>query len=55
VADDVAVMNSGRICEHGTVSEVLRAPKDPYTVRLLVDAPKMPTTAGAPGQEAADG
>jgi peptide/nickel transport system ATP-binding protein len=41
VADDVAVMNKGRICEHGPVGEVLAAPRDPYTVQLLADAPKM--------------
>jgi ABC-type dipeptide/oligopeptide/nickel transport system ATPase component len=41
VADYVAVMNKGRICEQGTVDAVLGAPIDPYTVQLLADAPKM--------------
>jgi peptide/nickel transport system ATP-binding protein len=55
VADHVAVMNAGRICEQGTVSEVLQAPKDPYTVQLLTDAPRIAVAAGVPGREATDG
>jgi peptide/nickel transport system ATP-binding protein len=46
VADYVAVMNEGRICEQGSVGEVLRAPRDPYTVQLLADAPTMAAAAG---------
>jgi len=41
VADHVAVMNKGQICEQGPVADVLSAPMDPYTVQLLADAPKM--------------
>ncbi len=41
IADQVVVMNNGRICERGTVSEVLEAPKDAYTAQLLADVPKM--------------
>lgn len=35
ICDRVAVMSAGKIVEHGTVQEVLSAPKDPYTQRLL--------------------
>ena len=35
ISDDVAVLNKGRIVEHGPVSTVFDAPKDAYTRRLL--------------------
>jgi len=41
IADDVVVMQAGAICEEGSVNDVLRAPKDPYPVQLLADAPKL--------------
>jgi len=37
VADRVAVMQSGRIIELGTVKAILKAPRHPYT-RMLLDA-----------------
>ena len=37
MADDVAVMNHGRIVEHGSVRAVLKNPQHPYT-RALLDA-----------------
>ncbi len=46
IADHVVVMNDGRICERGTVTEVLEAPKDPYTTQLLADVPKMTVAVG---------
>lgn len=45
IADDV-VMHEGAICEQGTVSEVLQAPKDRYTAQLRADAPKMTVAVG---------
>jgi peptide/nickel transport system ATP-binding protein len=39
LADEVAVMYLGRIVEHGTVAEVLEAPKHPYTRALLSAIP----------------
>lgn len=35
LAHDVAVMNRGKIVEHGSVEDVFERPKDPYTVKLL--------------------
>jgi peptide/nickel transport system ATP-binding protein len=46
IADHVAVMNKGVICESGTVSQVLAEPKDPYTAQLLADAPNLAVAAG---------
>jgi len=46
IADHVVVMNDGRICERGTVTEVLEAPKDAYTTQLLADVPKMTVPVG---------
>ncbi|GAB3934381.1 dipeptide ABC transporter ATP-binding protein [Micromonospora vulcania] len=39
LADRVAVLHRGRIVEEGPASIVLRAPRDPYTARLLAAAP----------------
>jgi peptide/nickel transport system ATP-binding protein len=39
IADRVAVLNEGRIVEEGPVNDVLDAPSDPYTQRLLQDTP----------------
>jgi len=41
LADEVAVMYLGRIVERGTVGEVLRSPKHPYTQALLTAVPKI--------------
>ena len=53
IAHDVAVMQSGRIVEHGAVDAVFRHPKSPYTQALLDAIPgrMLPThtTASAQG------
>ena len=41
VADHVAVMYLGRIVEYGTVEQVLRTPKHPYTQALLKSVPSL--------------
>jgi len=41
LADEVAVMYLGRIVEHGTVAEVLEAPRHPYTRALLSAIPNI--------------
>jgi peptide/nickel transport system ATP-binding protein len=45
LADEVAVMYLGRIVEHGTVTEVLKDPKHPYTRALLSAVPVMDPAA----------
>jgi len=39
MADEVVVMYTGKVVEHGTVHQVLKAPKHPYTVGLLNSIP----------------
>jgi peptide/nickel transport system ATP-binding protein len=41
LADRVAVMDAGRIVEHGTVEEVLGSPRDEHTRRLLDAVPRL--------------
>ena len=48
-ADKVAVMNAGRFVESGTVAQVFREPRHPYTRHLLAAEPK-----GRPPAAAAD-
>ena len=46
VASRVAVMYAGRIVETGTVAEVLRAPRHPYTAALLQSVPRLVAVGG---------
>jgi peptide/nickel transport system ATP-binding protein len=40
MCDDTIVLNEGRVVERGATAELLRAPRDPYTQRLLDAVPK---------------
>lgn len=44
IADQVLVLDHGRICERGQVDEVLRKPKNAYTQTLLEAAPSLSAT-----------
>jgi peptide/nickel transport system ATP-binding protein len=56
VADRIAVMYAGRIVEEGTVREIMRAPRHPYTMALLksrahgalAKGARLETIAGSP-------
>ena len=50
LADHVLVMHHGRVVEEGPTSQVLTAPQDPYTRRLLAAIP----SAGSRGQRLSD-
>ena len=41
MADEVVVMYTGKVVEHGTVTQVLKSPKHPYTVGLLNSIPSI--------------
>jgi peptide/nickel transport system ATP-binding protein len=43
IADDVVVLEGGRVREAGSVDDVLRDPKHPYTQKLLESAPSIVT------------
>ncbi|MDO0925898.1 ABC transporter ATP-binding protein [Streptomyces sp. TG1A-8] len=48
MADDIMVMYAGSAVERGTVDEVLRAPRHPYTWGLLNSMPRLDSDPGAP-------
>jgi peptide/nickel transport system ATP-binding protein len=41
IADRIAVMQQGRLVEHGSAAEVLDAPREPYTRSLLAAVPSL--------------
>ncbi len=45
MADDVVVMNKGRVVESGSAAEVLSAPAHGYTAKLFAAAPMIPEVA----------
>ncbi|MFI0190989.1 ABC transporter ATP-binding protein [Streptomyces sp. NPDC017082] len=48
MADDIMVMYAGRAVERGTVDEVLRSPRHPYTWGLLNSMPRLDSDLGTP-------
>lgn len=52
-AQRVLVLENGRLCEEGSVSEVLTTPRQPYTKRLLDAAPSL--SAAVEAWDVADG
>lgn len=44
IADEVAIMYAGRMCERGTVPAVFDRPHHPYTLGLLASLPKIDRT-----------
>jgi len=48
IADRVAVMYGGRVVELGTVRQVLKSPRHPYTQALLRSMPRVDDAADAP-------
>jgi peptide/nickel transport system ATP-binding protein len=49
IADDVAVMQEGKIVEHGPARQVLMAPQHAYTQKLLAALPVLRTDSGVQG------
>jgi len=47
VTDNIMVLNNGRVVERGNTADVLRNPKDEYTVRLLDSIPNPTRTTAA--------
>jgi len=41
IADEVIVMQQGKLVEHGPVEQVLHSPSHPYTQRLIAAVPRM--------------
>ncbi len=39
IADRVAVMNHGKIVEHGWTQDIINNPQDPYTQELIAAVP----------------
>jgi peptide/nickel transport system ATP-binding protein len=47
IADRVIVLESGVLCEEGSIDDVLRNPAHEYTQRLLAAAPRLPESTPA--------
>jgi peptide/nickel transport system ATP-binding protein len=47
IAHTAVVLHDGRLVEAGPVNDILERPKDPYTIRLMEDVPKLAESATA--------
>jgi ABC-type glutathione transport system ATPase component len=54
VADEVVVMHQGRAVERGLVDQILDAPRDPYTQRLVASVPAGPGSLSIPHEPRSD-
>ena len=45
MADEVMVMQGGKVVEYGTADQIFNRPVDPYTQQLLASVPKLGSTA----------
>ncbi|MFE3836292.1 ABC transporter ATP-binding protein [Pseudogemmobacter sonorensis] len=48
IADRIMVMNAGKVVETGPVAQVIRAPREPYTIKLIASIPTIARKDGAP-------
>ena len=48
IADRILVMNQGRIVESGPVGQVIRHPREPYTIKLIESIPTLNRDPDAP-------
>jgi peptide/nickel transport system ATP-binding protein len=48
IARDVVVLQAGHVVENGPVDQVLAHPHDPYTIKLIDDAPKLASNIATP-------
>ena len=48
MADEVVVMYAGKVIEKGTVQEIFKNPKHPYTIGLQKSKPLIPSSANEP-------
>jgi ABC-type dipeptide/oligopeptide/nickel transport system ATPase component len=44
IAQTAVVFRNGRIVDAGPVQDIFHRPKDPYTLRLMDDVPRLATT-----------
>jgi peptide/nickel transport system ATP-binding protein len=51
-AQSVVVLSGGRVVERGPVEEIFERPRDPYTIRLMSDAPRLSAAVAAAGGQA---
>jgi peptide/nickel transport system ATP-binding protein len=49
IAQTAVVLSGGRVVEAGPVEEIMKQPRDPYTIRLLQDVPKLAHREAATG------
>ena len=45
IAQDVVVLCEGRVVEAGPVEQILEHPREPYTIRLMEDVPRLSVLA----------